>query len=524
VSPTPRSSPEPERGERARPRRALRVGQWLGLTIGVLLALAAVGIGLAVAGEQRLGERRHVLLKQVEPALQASLRLESALVNQETGVRGYLLTREPSFLAPYDSGLRAESAAYAQLHVQARVAPSRLTADLSAVQSRALAWHRQFVLPALRAPSSAARSLAFSSLGKSRFDAIRAALASLQANLRRGLASSERALEDDATLLRDGLIAAAALIFVSLLAAGVLLRTIITRPLARLGVDARRVAAGEFEQPLRSASAAREIVELAGEFDVMRRRILRELEEVSDARTRLEAQALDLRRSNSELEQFAYVASHDLQEPLRKVASFCQALQQRYRGQLDERADQYIDFAVDGARRMQVLINDLLQFSRVGRSGAPRERVELTQLLAEVERSLSAALRESHASIRAEGLPAVSGERSLLASLLQNLIGNALKFKADEPPLVRLTARREGRMWEIACADNGIGVAPRHAERIFVIFQRLHTKETYEGTGIGLALCRKIVEYHGGRIWLDTDYHDGACIRFTLPVRPEELD
>jgi light-regulated signal transduction histidine kinase (bacteriophytochrome) len=206
------------------------------------------------------------------------------------------------------------------------------------------------------------------------------------------------------------------------------------------------------------------------------------------------------------------------------VASFCQALEQRYRGQLDERADQYIGFAVDGARRMQVLINDLLEFSRVGRPGAAREEVDLVTVLAEVERSLSGPLHEAGASIDSGELPVVRGERSLLVSLFQNLIANAVKFRGEEPLRIRVDARRDGERWELSCTDNGIGVEPQYAERIFVIFQRLHTKEAYEGTGIGLALCRKIVEYHGGSMWLDTDHHGGACVRFTLPLAQEESE
>jgi light-regulated signal transduction histidine kinase (bacteriophytochrome) len=314
------------------------------------------------------------------------------------------------------------------------------------------------------------------------------------------------------------LFVAGGLIVASVLAAGFLLRGIITRPLARLGREATRVATGDFETSLGDGTGAREIVELTAEIEVMRRRILEELSRMRAASATLAQQALELQRSNSDLEQFAYVASHDLQEPLRKVASFCQALQQRYRGQLDERADQYIEFAVDGARRMQVLINDLLEFSRVGRGGAAREAVDLAEVLAEVQRSLSGPLRESGARVESAGLPVVRGEHSLLVSLLQNLVANAVKFRGAEPPVVRVSGTREGDHWELAVADNGIGVEPQYAERIFAIFGRLHAKEAYEGTGIGLALCRRIVEYHGGRIWLDTNYHGGACIRFTLPL------
>jgi light-regulated signal transduction histidine kinase (bacteriophytochrome) len=263
-------------------------------------------------------------------------------------------------------------------------------------------------------------------------------------------------------------------------------------------------------------------VELGGEIDGMRLRIVQELTTVEAAHRQLEAQALELQRSNAELEQFAYVASHDLQEPLRKVASFCQALERRYRGQLDERADQYIDFAVDGAKRMQILINDLLAFSRVGRSGAERELVDLGDVLAEVKRSLSTALEETSATVLADGLPRVRGERTLLVSLFQNLLSNAMKFRGAEPPVIRLAARREHDLWHFGCTDNGIGIDPEYADRIFVIFQRLHTKEAYPGTGIGLAMCRKIVEYHGGRMWLDPTHSPGAQFRFTLPITEEE--
>jgi light-regulated signal transduction histidine kinase (bacteriophytochrome) len=239
---------------------------------------------------------------------------------------------------------------------------------------------------------------------------------------------------------------------------------------------------------------------------------------VEAARARLEAQALELNRSNAELEQFAYVASHDLQEPLRKIASFCQALERRYHGQLDERADQYIEFAVDGAKRMQVLINDLLAFSRVGRSGHTLELVDLNEVLAQVRTSLSRTLNESDASIDARALPTVRGERALLVSLLQNLISNAVKFRGAQPPIVRLEAQRQGDEWRFSVTDNGIGVEAEYAERIFVIFQRLHSKEAYAGTGIGLAMCRKIVEYHGGRMWLEPGHSPGAQFHFTMPV------
>ena len=258
----------------------------------------------------------------------------------------------------------------------------------------------------------------------------------------------------------------------------------------------------------------------------MRQLLVSQLDEAQDARAEVEqprallqAQAEDLRRSNRDLEQFAYVASHDLEEPLRKVASFCQMLERRYKGQLDDRADQYIAFAVDGAKRMQLLINDLLAFSRVGRLGSGFTDVPLDDALADALRNLATAVEESSATVTADPLPVVRGERGLLVQLLQNVVGNAVNFRGDSPPEVSIAVRRVGDRWEFACRDNGIGVEPQYAERIFVIFQRLHPKTDYEGTGIGLALCKKIVEHHSGDIWLDADDDGyGTTVRWTLPV------
>jgi light-regulated signal transduction histidine kinase (bacteriophytochrome) len=242
--------------------------------------------------------------------------------------------------------------------------------------------------------------------------------------------------------------------------------------------------------------------------------------EIALAHEQLTEQAEELRRSNRDLEQFAYVASHDLQEPLRKIASFTQLLQKRYGGQLDERADQYIDFAVDGAKRMQRLIQDLLGFSRVGRVGGEVVDVDLAQALAEATGNLDEAIAESGAVVTHDELPVVRGEAPLLVQLFQNLVGNAVKFHhPDRPPRVHVSAERVGDAWQLECRDNGIGIDDQYADRVFVIFQRLHPKDVYDGTGIGLALCKKIVEFHGGRIWIESHDGDGTSIRWTLPDR-----
>jgi light-regulated signal transduction histidine kinase (bacteriophytochrome) len=297
----------------------------------------------------------------------------------------------------------------------------------------------------------------------------------------------------------------------TVLAAAGVLRRVVVSPLGRLAERVRAVAGGDFRRPV-EADGAREVVMLGADVEAMRRRILKELEALEAARD-------DLERSNAELEQFAYVASHDLQEPLRKVASFTQMLARRYEGKLDERADQYIAFAVDGAKRMQDLINDLLAFSRVGRISEPLTEVDTALLVARAESTLAARIEETDGAVIVEGdLPVVLGEASLLVLVFQNLIGNALKFRGAEPPIVRVHADRDGDVWEFTVADNGIGIDAEYADRIFVIFQRLHPRTSYDGTGIGLAMCRKIVEYHGGRIWLDTRIREGATFHFTLPV------
>jgi light-regulated signal transduction histidine kinase (bacteriophytochrome) len=199
-------------------------------------------------------------------------------------------------------------------------------------------------------------------------------------------------------------------------------------------------------------------------------------------------------------------------------------LERRYKRQLDERADQYIAFAVDGAKRMQILINDLLAFSRVGRVVRDPVQVSCDAVLEQALANLSYTVEQTNAEVEADPLPRVSAEIPLLTTVFQNLISNALKFRGEETPRVRVTAHRDGDFWEFAIADNGIGIDAEYAERIFVIFQRLHNKADYPGTGIGLAMCRKIVEYHGGRIWLDTKVESGTRFCFTLPVIAEDTE
>lgn len=245
-----------------------------------------------------------------------------------------------------------------------------------------------------------------------------------------------------------------------------------------------------------------------------------------EAAVAIEEQRKELERSNAELQQFAYVASHDLQEPLRMVASYTQLLQKRYKGKLGTDADEFIHFAVDGAQRMQILINDLLAYSRVGTRGKAFEPVDLNAVIAVARANLKVAIEESKVEIVTNGeLPTVDGDRTQLVQLMQNLVGNAIKFRRpDAPPRVEIDAARDesSAAWRFTVKDNGIGIDPEHHERIFVIFQRLHTREHYQGTGIGLAVCRKIVERHEGKIWVESREGGGSAFHFTLPEKHED--
>jgi light-regulated signal transduction histidine kinase (bacteriophytochrome) len=247
--------------------------------------------------------------------------------------------------------------------------------------------------------------------------------------------------------------------------------------------------------------------------------IVHDVTESYEAHRRLERSSKELARSNSELEQFAYVASHDLQEPLRMVTGFMGLLQKKYGNTLGDEADEYIGFATDGARRMQGLIDDLLTYSRVGSRGRNPEAVDLGDLARSVCQNLHAMIEESGATIAQGALPTVNADRQQMGQLYQNLVANAVKFHGDQAPQIELGAERGRGEWRMFVRDHGIGVPPEHRENVFVIFRRLHSREEYQGSGIGLAVCKRIVERHQGRIWVDTTVGGGATFWFTLPDR-----
>ena len=504
-------------------RSRLSAGTWLALSAGVLALATLVAVAAALTASHHLTEARTRVVDRVDVATNTALVLSNAMVNQETAVRGFVLGGEEGFLDPYRAGVTNAARAQRQLQALAQAdMGGRLPGDLATARGAIDAWESGYARPTIeriRRFGAGRIEDAAVAAGKARFDAVRAALGRLQADLRADRAAARADLHSAAGALTRALIFAAVLLALALLAIAVTGRQVIAVPIARLARQTRAVASGQLNRVI-EPSGPSDIERLGRDVESMRDRIVRDLEAVRAAEEEIQAKALALERSNAELEQFAYVASHDLQEPLRKVTSFCQMIERRYSGQLDERGEQYIAFAVDGAKRMQALINDLLAFSRVGRVEHARELVDLDELVAQATSGLSLAIEETGATVEVRGdLPAVYGERSLLGLVLQNLISNAIKFHGDEPPVVRVSARRDGKQWELSVADNGIGIDAEYADRIFVIFQRLHARDVYAGTGIGLTMCRKIIEYHGGEIWLEPSQNGaGSTFRFTLPV------
>lgn len=235
----------------------------------------------------------------------------------------------------------------------------------------------------------------------------------------------------------------------------------------------------------------------------------------------LEINAAELKRSNEELEQFAYVISHDLREPLRMIKSYMELLKKRYGEKMEQDAKDFIDFAVDGAERMQRMIDDLLTYSRVDRKGKPFRKVDTNEILEKALKNLEVAIKETKAIVKSSKLPEVFGDETQLLMLFQNLISNAIKFRDSRKPEVKITAERKGKEWVFCFEDNGIGIKPENFDRIFNIFQRLHTAKEYQGTGIGLAICKKIVERHGGRIWVESEPGKGSKFYFTIPARDD---
>jgi len=410
------------------------------------------------------------------------------MTDAETGQRGFLLTGQEAYLEPYNDALN---------HVQESIRVLRALTSDNPAQQRNLDRLEPVVALKLaelqfrleirkRDGLNAAAEAVREGSGRLHMNQIRAVIADMKHEERRLLVA--RTQEAIASSSRAGMVIVIgnllALLFLSL--AGMVI----------------------FQEMGQRRRAEEEVRSLNVDLE----------QRVANRTAELAERAKDLARSNGELQQFAYVASHDLQEPLRMVASFTQLLAKRYSEKLDDDAREFINYAVDGAKRMQTLISDLLSYSRVGTQGKAFELVHCDAVLDRVLKSLQLAIEDTGAVITREPLPAVAGDSIQLTQLFQNLLTNAIKFHGKKRPLVQISTENNGSMWKIAVRDNGIGISPEHADRIFVIFQRLHTKTEYPGTGIGLAICKKIVERHGGRIWVEASPEGGSTFFFTIPV------
>ncbi|WP_431931633.1 sensor histidine kinase [Micromonospora sp. RP3T] len=506
-----------------------RVAALLGVVLALLLGLAAAEAAVAAKNRQNIDA---VLLRTGPLRVQAQ-ELMSALLDQETAVRGFAVNGDRKDLAPYQDGLEREQSLVTSIRGLAADYPD-VRRELDVIEQKAAQWRVQVAEPVIatteRSGPSAGRAL-ITEQTRQEFDGIRASVNTLQDEILTVRKEAADRVSSTSNALVVLLIVAALVVAVAGAVMLLSLDRILIRPLAALVGQVREVAEGDYQHRI-SGSGPPEFRRLADDIDQMRQKIAQDLDEVRQARERIEwvndqlqKQAEELTRSNRDLEQFAYVASHDLQEPLRKVASFCQLLQRRYAGQLDERADQYIAFAVDGAQRMQRLINDLLAFSRIGRLTTGFTEVDLNRVMGDVAGQTEAARQYADGELTWDEMPTIRGEEPLLTNLLVNLVSNSVKFRRpDVPPKVHVSARLVDGEWEISCRDNGIGIEPEFVDKIFVIFQRLHSKDAYPGTGIGLAIVKKIVEYHGGRVWVDTDAEEGTTIRFTLPALEADVE
>ena len=322
--------------------------------------------------------------------------------------------------------------------------------------------------------------------------------------------SSQSLLAGKINEIRNNTIILAGILLLLQLAAVAWVSVLLTRPVRKITVAAQAVAKGSREVDLASLTGRRdETGDLARSFAAM-------LDNISAKEAELNKKAEELARSNQELSQFAYVASHDLQEPLRMVGSFLSLLQKRYASQLNAEANEFVDFAVDGANRMKTLINDLLGYSRISNSLLHVGKVDLVQTLSGIVDLLRPQIEETQAKITWSNMPVLHADGGQMERLFRNLIENALKYRSEAPPEITISARQQGSAWAFAVADNGIGIDPIHSEKVFAIFTRLHSRAKYQGTGIGLAACRRIVERHGGKISVEPNVGGGSVFRFTL--------
>lgn len=505
--------------------RKLSLGSLANVSMVIAVVVLLVGTVVVLVSFSNLLAAREQVFERLGPSLVQTEKLRTSLLDQETGVRGFAQTHDDRFLEPYESGKAAEDTLTRNLRRLLADEPAPIEQRLDDVTRAAATWRREVAEPIAASPEGEDTDSGDQAalMSKVAFDKVRGAVDRLERDVSAGSTAARSDLDTATTSLGIAIGLALAGVSASGLLTAWLLRRGVVVPIQRLVEQTDTVDLGRFDTEI-LVTGPREIEQLATRVDDMRRRLVAELASAEIARSELAHQSQSLERSNRDLEQFAYVASHDLQEPLRKVASFCQLIEQRYADQLDEKGRLYIEYAVDGAKRMQALISDLLNFSRVGRTTETFVDCDLDTIAATVAESYSAPIAATGAEFDHRDLPVVPGDPSLLAALFQNLLANALKYRQpDVAPRIRLTAERTDDVFTFTFTDNGIGIEETFRERVFVIFQRLHSRDAFEGTGIGLALCKKIVEFHGGEIWIDAPPRDGGTtVQWTLPASVAE--
>jgi signal transduction histidine kinase len=479
-----------------------------------LSAAAAVALGLAlvlliVAITSQRDAARTAFSSQ--EALAAGSQLENSMITIENGLRGYVASGDPSLLAPVTAALKrypAERRKLARLVSQDPGQRRRLAQISASIDDYVQLWI-QPVIGVADANLERARSQLLSNTGLVRLDGIRSGFAGLFARERAVIASRQQRAESRSSRAITFGIGGLVLVFATAIGFTLYLRRSIVRPVLTVADATGRLAAGDLDTRV-PADREDELGTLASGFNTM-------ADSLARGRSELERSNAELSRSNAELEQFASVTSHDLQAPLTTISMYTELLERR-RGPQDGGDPDLVDGIREATGQARALIRDLLEYSRAGRGTLELEAVPARRIVDDALERLAGQVGETGAQINvAPDLPVVLGDRANLCRVFQNLIGNAMKFTREDHPVVSVDAEHEDGMWRFAVRDNGIGMKPEHTERIFQPFQRLHGEEDYEGTGIGLAVCERIVSQHGGRIWVSSTPGEGSVFYFTIP-------
>ncbi|MFT2721909.1 sensor histidine kinase [Deinococcus sp. A31D244] len=492
-----------------------------------------LGVGVAVMVGVNRNDQQLRLVSDAQARTLLLNDLNTQISVMENGERGYLITGDPDFLAPYREGDAAFQAAVFALHDLSATDLQRT--NLARVQSIVVRWQESAARPEIAARSDSlaqAAQLVQRGVGRDLLNEARAIMSVMRTNESARLSAATAASQATLTTVRTLTVGGLLLSLVLLLLTAYRVTRTVTRSLNDLNAGASELTAGQYQRRM-PAMPVRELAQLGEQFDRMASAVQDREQALVESAEALRASNTHLERSNRELEQFAYVASHDLQEPLRTIGSYTELLARRYQGQLDARADQYIAFTTSATQRMKTLIQDLLAYSRVRKAPRATQPVDTAALVRDVLADLEQQILTEQAVIDVQDLPTLNSSPELLRHAFQNLIGNALKFRDPQrPPQVQVSAHRREHAgqdsWVFQVHDNGIGIEPEYHERIFGVFQRLHGMEDYPGSGIGLAVTRSAAEQLGGHLWVDSVPGAGSTFSLALPaqapVRPEPSD